>query len=230
MLNEKIGRLKVISEAEPYLSPKKGTRHKMYVCLCDCGQIKNIRKSSLMRGDTQSCGCLAKELMAEKARTHGGSGHPLFSRWYDMIRRCEDSSRKDFRHYGGRGVRVCEQWSDKTSGFNSFVEDMGESFVQGLEIDRIDVNGDYSKENCRWATRKEQTNNKRSKSEGGVAIYLTYDNITMPLSGWADKVGLSLKCLHDRLYKLGWSLEKALTTPLRTKTSQSDDKQEATSG
>lgn len=217
MIGEKFGRLVVIEEGTPYISPKAGTSHVRYKCKCICGNIKIIRKSSLISGFSQSCGCLAKELAKERATVHGNSGELLFSRWFDMIRRCNDSSRKDFKHYGGRGIKVCDRWENAATGFKAFVEDMSNEFVQGLELDRIDVNGPYCKENCKWSTRQEQVNNRRPISEGGTGYYLTYNGITKTLKDWSSEVGLSWKCLYDRVEKLKWNPERALNTPMRIK-------------
>jgi hypothetical protein len=181
-------------------------------CQCNCGNIKKVRQDSLLNGESSSCGCLAKEKARERLTTHGGSGHRLFQRWFDMNRRCYSKKRKDYKHYGGRGIQVCDEWHyENPNGFENFVNDMEESYVEGLELDRIDNDGNYEPSNCKWSTRSEQIINSRS------ANWLTYDGETLHLSAMAKKYGLTSKKLVDRIGKLGWSLEKALTEPHRVK-------------
>ena len=137
-----------------------------------------------------------------------------------MIKRCTKPNRKDYKHYGGRGITVCEQWLG-TNGLPSFIKDMGNTFKDGLELDRIDVNGNYTPDNCRWATRREQVINRRPMGSGFDAHFLTFNGRTMCISQWADVTGLSSKVLADRIGKLKWSVEDTLTKPLRVNKSKS---------
>jgi hypothetical protein len=124
-----------------------------------------------------------------------------------MKDRCYNPNNKQFVDYGGRGIKVCDRWAIP-SGFQNFLEDMGRRPSSDHSLDRIDVNGDYCPENCRWATRKEQCRNKRSNK------LLTWKGRTQCMSQWADDFAISYVCLKSRLRR-GWSTEKALTTPTK---------------
>lgn len=123
-----------------------------------------------------------------------------------MLDRCRNHNNSDFFYYGGRGIKVCDRWKNS---FENFLEDMGER-PKRTSIDRIDNNGNYEPGNCRWATKKEQNNNQRSN------INLTFNGKTQTTAQWADELGMNSGTVRYRVNKLGWSAEKALTTPLRT--------------
>lgn len=136
-------------------------------------------------------------------KTHGYRGTPTYASWINMRRRCYDSSRKDYPRYGGRGIQVCTEWQNS---FLAFLCDMGER-PHGMTIDRINSNGDYHKENCRWITPKGQSRNTCINRD------LTYKGKTKCLAEWADQYGLLQVTLTKRLNE-GWPIEKALKTPL----------------
>lgn len=174
-----------------------------YKCECDCGVIRDVRKDQLVRGVSKSCGCLKAEVAAEQIKrlsiTHGASQSRTYKIWKGMRKRCNNPSCKQYKHYGGRGIKVCERWGS----FESFLADMGEC-PPHLSIDRIDVNGDYSPDNCRWATKKQQMNNTQ------VQVLLNYRGDVLTIAEWADKLGVPYHRLYQRIFKLKWPLNKAL--------------------
>ena len=121
--------------------------------------------------------------------------------WQCMRARCTNKNDVSYKYYGGRGIKICAEWSD----FQVFFADMGDVPV-GLSLDRKDVNGDYSKDNCRWATPTQQARNKTNTN------WLTYDGETLSITTWAERIGLSVSALRSRIIK-GWSVERSLTTP-----------------
>lgn len=143
------------------------------------------------------------------------SKHFLYQRWSDMHRRCYNPKRKDYKHYGGRGISVCQRWTGNL-GFEFFLEDMEGSFSDGLELDRIDVNGNYCPENCKWSSRREQVINRRGTGSPFDTRFITYNDKTMCLSQWADELGIDYRILIDRFHH-GWPTEKVFTFEQRVK-------------
>lgn len=176
-----------------------------WVCLCDCGQEKIVAKRFMVRGQTSSCGCLRRERGRSMLTKHGLHKHPLYGVWHGMKDRCSRKTHVFYSNYGGRGIRVQEPW---LSSFEAFYADMLPLWEHGLQIDRIDYDGNYCKENCCWSTVKEQCNNRRNS----VILSMNGESRTLPL--WAKKLGISPITLRGRLMS-GWSVEKALTEKIR---------------
>lgn len=157
LTGQKFGLLTVLAEADAQICGKHRIRR--YACLCDCGNTKTATQNNLRRGGTRSCGCLRKMLGGPRTK-HGHSAHgrvtTTYNIWCAMIKRCTKPNRKDYKYYGGRGITVCERWRV----YENFLADMGER-PKGLSIDRINNDGNYEPNNCRWATREEQRANQR---------------------------------------------------------------------
>ena len=177
-------------------------------CLCACGAEKIARISHLRSGSVKSCGCLLKSKPKEVHGTHLASRTSEYKAWYGLVKRCNDQNHPAYKHYGGRGIYVCGRWLGD-EGFASFLMDMGKK-EKGYSIDRIDNNGPYSKENCRWASASIQANNRRTN------ILFSCLDKTLTLSEWSKVNGISCNTMRERI-KSGWSVKEAITTPLRIK-------------
>jgi len=162
LLGQKFGRLLVV---EFIGSRKTGakTHRAWWRCSCDCGGTHDVRASHLLSGESKSCGCLSKVTHGLSAGSLGGRAHLSYTRWANMIQRCENTNNPRYASYGGRGIKVCARWRNS---FEAFLEDMGHCPSPGMSIDRINNDGDYEPENCKWATASEQQLNQRRRKAG----------------------------------------------------------------
>lgn len=164
MTGQRFGRLTVIDRAE---NDRKNQA--CWRCRCDCGNVTVVAGARLRRGTTKSCGCYFQERRREKAKTHGGRHERLYGVWYNMRQRCENAKEKSYPYYGGRGIRVCDEWRDYAT-FREWALANGydpEAEKGKCTIDRIDVNGNYEPTNCRWVSMAEQNSNKRRTKGAG---------------------------------------------------------------
>lgn len=193
-----------LTAVEP--DPVDGTK---WVFECDCGYRKSILRSTVVAGKTISCGRSGcpyhKAWQSERAKTHGLSYTKFYEVYRGILKRCYDPNAINYADYGGRGITVCEEWKHDAKAFYDWA--MANGWAEGLTIDRIDVNGPYSPDNCRWVTPKAQASNKRSNR------MITYEGRTMTLSEWAEYKGMNKQTLFARL-DYGWSIEDALSTPV----------------
>ena len=172
-----------------------------WLCRCDCGNEKHLPSHDLVQGKIMSCGCQHEALKDLAGRvTHGRSGgnDRTYRIWQAMLNRCRNQDTPNWKDYGGRGITVCERWTV----FESFIADMGEA-LSDRSIDRIDNDGHYEPQNCRWATRLEQANNARNN------VRITYDGETLTRSEWERRLGLGKTTIRSRL-RSGKSLAEAM--------------------
>lgn len=183
LTGQKFGNLTVLKFA--YMK-----KHKSYWrCLCDCGIEKVVRADKLKSGNTKSCGCIRH--ISNESR---GWGKTRLYRIYRAMRsRCTDKNHKSYKDYGGRGIKICDEWLDNSLSFYNWA--MTNGYDDTLSIDRIDNNGNYEPSNCRWAAIKEQNRNNSN------CHYLTYNNETHCLAEWAEILGISINKIHSCLKK-----------------------------
>lgn len=192
----RFGRLLVVERSERVSKDRAVS----WVCRCDCGEEFVTLGRSLRRGLTVSCGCFGKEQRRKANTTHAKSKTGAYKVWTTMVARCTNPNASAYPYYGGRGITVCDRWKES---FEAFAEDMGDR-PEGQTVERVDNDGPYSPENCRWATRKEQSSNTRRSH------WVTFEGETRILSEWAEILGIGSNALEWRMEN--WGLERALTT------------------
>ncbi len=171
-------------------------------CHCDCGNTFDTGWNGLHKGRTTSCRCWNREKAATRCYRHGHNKTSILNTYNAMIRRCSSPKDKRWSRYGGRGITVCDRWKDS---FINFLEDMGER-PEGLTLERIDNDGNYEPSNCKWATKKEQANNKSN-------IHLvTFNGITQSIRTWCDELNLIYGRVLQRV-QAGWAIEDAFFKP-----------------
>ena len=201
---DRFGRLKIIKEISPYISPGKiSSTQRRFLCLCSCGnKIKTILSRLLIK-KTTSCGCYRKDLSRKRFTIHGKSNTKEYKTWANMMQRCNNPNNAHYKYYGGRRIKVCARWQK----FENFISDMGIS-PSGSTIERIDNNLGYSLKNCRWAkTYIEQVLNR------SMTKFITFNGETLCHADWSKKLGGSHGLVYKRI-KLGWDPIMAVTTPI----------------
>lgn len=195
LANKKFGRLLAISS-------RYDGKRRMWKCLCDCGNGCEVDASKLNTGHTKSCGCLHREAIS----THRSTYSPEYRAWQAMKSRCTNHSNVGYKHYGGRGISVCDSWKES---FEQFLLDMGLKPTPSHSIERLDVNGDYEPSNCVWASVEIQKRNRRNTK------LITFNGVTKTLTEHAEDNGLNSGTVWVRINELGWSVQDALSTPAK---------------
>lgn len=206
---QRFGRYTVLHRDTDQFSAN-GKRRTKWVCKCDCGNVKSVGAYDLRAGHILSCGCYKKQIKRAQLTRHGAilGGKPtrLYRIWDSMKARCYDPNKNYYSLYGGRGIQVCNEWRYSFEAFQEWALNNG--YDDTLTIDRIDADGNYCPENCRWSTIKEQNNNKRDNH------YLTYKGETKTLAQWSEVTGFPYHTLSARVRK--WknaTAEDILLTP-----------------
>jgi len=197
LTNKRFGRLTVIEK-----TPLRANGNVLWKCQCECGNVSYVTTCNLKTENTTSCGCFLREQQRRGSTKHGMRHTRVYSLWLLMKDRCNNPNGNEYKNYGGRGIRVCDEWA---KDFMAFFNDMGHphSFES---IERIDVNGNYEKANCKWLLKSLQGRNKTKNR------LLTHGGITRCLADWSDITGIAYWTLHSRLRR-GWSIEDTLDTP-----------------
>lgn len=188
------GRLVVISKSHS----QNGNMR--WICKCSCGNITTPYGYSLKSGVTKSCGCLSRELAAKRLLTHGMQKTPEYYAYNHMISRCTNPKDNGYSYYGGRGIGICNRW---LKSFENFIKDMGLKPHHKAQLDRIDNNKGYSKENCRWATKSENMRNRRNN------VKISYNGETRLLCEWSEYLDIDYGVLWYRLFVAKWPTGRA---------------------
>lgn len=207
LTGQRFGRL-VITR---FVGTDKHWNHR-YEYVCDCGNTGTVLDSNLRSGQVKSCGCLKRDLTIARSTKHGLSGGNrgrtrLYNIWLKMRARCLNPSDPNYPYYGGRGITICPEWND-FAAFHAWAYANG--YRDDLTLDRIDNDGPYSPDNCRWVPAKRQARNRRNNR------LLTFRGETKSVVEWAEEVGIPAHTLRQRLHR-GWPVERALTTPIDVK-------------
>lgn len=199
----KFGKLKVLKYLGKVI--KNNKQRYMYECKCDCGAIVLRESSTLVEKRICSCGCYKG---GKQNKKHGlwSYHNKLYGVWQTMKARCLRPTNERYKNYGGRGIKICDEWKNDFKAFNDWA--IGNGYKEGLTIDRIDVNGNYEPSNCRWISAAEQASNKTTN------FYVEYKGETHCLKQWAKKLNINYKALFNRLKYRKWSVERAFTTPI----------------
>lgn len=179
-------------------------------CECDCGNVRTVTENNLVRGKARSCGCTRSESTIKRNTTHGMTGTRLYRIWFEMIRRCDDSTRQNYRNYGGRGIRYHPSFRT----FEGFLAGIPEGYADHLELDRIDNDGDYEPGNLRWATDEEQRRNKRTNHFVELS-----DGLRRTIADASRMFGVPPRVISDRLSR-DWDHFDAITIPVGRATRQ----------
>lgn len=193
LIGQKFGRWVVLELSENTIS-----YHSKWLCKCECGTEKIVRAGSLKKGDSKSCGCLNKEIITK----HGMFGTPIYRIWENIIGKCSNPNHRDYKDYGGRGIKICERWNS-SEGFINFSKDIGERPTDTHRLGRINTNRKFEPSNCKWISSGEHVNNRKNRRE------LIVDNEAHSLAEWSRISGTKYQTIYDRLL-LGWDEKEAV--------------------
>lgn len=196
LTGQKFGRLTAIS-----LAPNQGKKV-MWKCICDCGTEKNVASTHLRSGRVVSCGCKSVERISRLNLSHGMTGTRLYDIWVFMKHRCYNKNDSRYNGYGGRGIRVCDEWKDNFLEFQKWADESG--YSDELTIDRIDVNGNYEPSNCRWATKEQQRNNTRK------TVFVDFEGEKISLKNLSSLLDLNYSRLHRAYKRYGLNLDESI--------------------
>lgn len=196
----KYGRLTVISKTN-----KKSGNNWIYLCKCDCGNLKEVSTANLTSGKVKSCGCLSYENRKKSRPKHGFSRQRLYHLYYGIKYRCYNKKSHEYFRYGGRGITMCDEWKNSFDIFKNWA--LSNGYSENLSIDRIDNNGNYEPSNCRWVDGFVQQNNTRHNK------FYEYNGESLTLSQLARKYNLNVQTLFHRLKRFN-TVKEAIETPL----------------
>jgi len=202
LTGQRFGRLTVLAR-----DPATHKCSSYWICICDCGNRSSVSSQSLRNGVTTSCGCYQREATGNANRTHGKTKTRLYHVWESMRRRCNCNSDGAFKYYGGKGIKICDEWND-FEAFEKWAYENGydpnaKSFK--CTIDRIDNSKGYSPENCRWVDSIVQANNHTTN------VKVSYNGETKTIAEWSKLLGWNYRIVYDRIVKYGWKPERAFT-------------------
>lgn len=204
LTGHKYGRLTVIKK-----SNRKRNGINMWICVCDCGNQSEVSTRDLRSGHTRSCGCLRDEKMKMVRYKNGLSSkdYRLYSIWSKVLIRCNNPKAKEYPNYGGRGIRVCDEWQGENGAENFFEWAYAHGYKVPLTLERVDVNGNYEPSNCTWIPKSKQADNTRRTNR------YTYKGETLTLNEFAEKYNLNVVRLRSRVYSLKWDIARAIEEP-----------------
>lgn len=194
---QKFGKLTALYRLHNYYDKK----HTRWLCICDCGNLVETQMDHLISGHTKSCGCLNSETSKKVHTKHGKRNTSLYNVYYGMKSRCYNNNNPRYIDYGGRGITICDEWLTDFVVFCNWAISNG--YQEGLQLDRIDNDGNYEPSNCRWVDIKTQGRNKRNNK------YITYQGETKLLIEWCEILNLNYDTVQSRLRR-GWQPEKCL--------------------
>lgn len=209
IVGKEFGKLTVLkySHSIPCKS-KRGYFH-YYSCKCQCGNIKLVERSNLLSRKTKSCGCSTYETNIKRLYKHGKRYSRINNIWRGLKQRCYNPKRIQYKYYGEKGIKICQEWLNDFQTFYDWA--IANGYQENLTIDRINRDGNYEPSNCRWVTWRLQANNKQN-----VPLY-SYKGLKLSIAEWSRRYNMDTETLRERIKYYGWSIEKALTTPVRSR-------------